>query len=65
MVKIIKLKAKTKLGSQKLKNHGDTWSVLSESTKYMVAKSMTSNLERLMQIPADEHFEIVSVSDIG
>jgi hypothetical protein len=65
MVKIITLKGKTKLGSQKLKNHGDTWSVLSEDDKYLVARSMTSNLERLMQKPADEHFEVVKDNKIA
>ena len=59
MSKIIKLKGKTRMGKQKVKHHGESWYLLSENELGMVVKSPKSNIERLIQTPSDEHFEVV------
>ena len=59
MVKIIKLKGKTRMGKQKIKHHGDSWHLLSTNPLGLTIKSMKANVERLIQTPSDEHFEVV------
>jgi hypothetical protein len=54
MVKIIKLKAKTKLGQQKIRHHGDTFHVII---------SLKENWGRLL-MDDDEHFEIVKETEL-
>ena len=47
------------MGKQKVKHHGESWYLLSENELGMVVKSPKSNVERLIQTPSDEHFEVV------
>ncbi|MAK56898.1 MAG: hypothetical protein CML17_13835 [Pusillimonas sp.] len=62
MVKIIKLKAKTKLGEQKIRHHGDTFHV-EPCLMGKIIISLKENLGRLL-MDDDEHFEIVKETEL-
>ena len=62
MVKIIKLKAKTKLGEQKIRQHGDTFHVESCLMGKIII-SLKANWGRLL-MEDDEHFEIVKETEL-
>jgi hypothetical protein len=57
MVKIIKLKAKTKLGQQRIRHHGDTFHV-QPCLMGKIIISLKANWGRLL-MDNDEHFEVI------
>ncbi len=62
MAKLIKLKAKTKLGKQKIQHHGDTFHI-EPCLMGKVIISMKANWERLL-MDDDEHFEVVEEIEV-
>ena len=62
MVKIIKLKAKTKLGEQKIRHHGDTFHV-EHCLMGKIISSIKAKWERLI-MDNDEHFDVVEEIEV-
>lgn len=62
MVKIIKLKAKTKLGEQKIRHHGDTFHV-EPCLMGKIISSIKVKWERLI-MDNDEHFDVVEEIEV-
>lgn len=68
MVKIIQLKAKTKLGQQRTHNHGDTFHVEEPSENSApngrIISSMKVNWSRWL-MDDDEHFEVIKETEVS
>jgi hypothetical protein len=62
MVKLIKLKAKTKLGKQKIQHHGDTFHV-APCLMGRIISSLKAKWGRLL-MDDDEHFEVVEEIEV-
>ena len=62
MVKIVKLKAKTKLGKQRIQHHGDTFHAKPVSLGLCIS-SLKAKWERLVTTD-DEHFEIIEETEV-
>jgi hypothetical protein len=63
MVKIVKLKAKTKLGKQRIRHHGDTFHAEPVSAGIVIS-SLKANWERLVT-DDDEHFDVIEEAEVS
>jgi hypothetical protein len=63
MVKIVKLKAKTKLGKQRIQHHGDTFHAEPVSAGIVIS-SLKANWERLVT-DNDEHFDVIEEAEVS